>query len=188
MNNYLSDIIGTGADAFSNLFKVDFRWPNNNLGDLNDQINNLSARIENFSAPEKSVVTTTLNYQNTFINVPLPANSNTSKKSTFRFRVDENYLLYSALKQYIPLRNYSDFDLNSFYSKDDTSLQITVTSYKPGGSEGDIPIYEWKFSGCRVLSVAEVTYEYSNSNALTINVEFSWDSMVEGYPTESEQR
>ena len=175
MNNYLSDLINTGADAFSNLFKVTFEWLESTTGNLNDKVTNLSARVENFSAPEKSVTTTVLTYQNTFINVPFPTDTAISKKSTFRFRVDENYLLYSTLKQYVSLKNYSDFDLSNFYSKDNASLQITVTSYKPSGSE----IYEWKFKNCRVLSVADVTYEYGNSNALAINVEFSWDSLEE---------
>ena len=165
--NYLNELINAGADAFSNLFRVTI------LDGKDSSVIIDSTRIENFNAPEKSVVTTALNYQNTFINIPLPANSSINKTSAFRFRVDENYTLYSYLKSLIPLKDYSEFSLDSFYNNNNITIEVAAYNSR------NEAIYTWTFLKCRVVRIAEVTYEHNGSNALSINVDFTWDMLQE---------
>ena len=169
--NYLSELINSGADAFSNLFTVTLRSSDNS-----NLLNTVSStRIEMFTAPEKSVATTTLSYQNTFINITLPSNSSVSKRSTFRFRIDENYDLYNTLKKQIPLENFSNFTIQNFFEP--AELSIIVEAFK--SSNTSTPVYRWTFNRCKLVSVSDVSYEYNNTNTISVNVEFIWEDLEE---------
>lgn len=173
-NNYLSDLINAGPDAFSNIFKVEISDNvENSTSDL--EAIKYSTRISNFSTPEKNQATVKLPYQNTYINAALPALSTFNKVTTFSFRVDENYKLYKWLQNNVQIASSGKKVLDSALNNS-TNITVTIKAFTSNNTE----VYSWKFLNCRFIKVSSITYSYDNASFLTVQADFIWSDLEEG--------
>lgn len=173
-NNYLSDLINAGPDAFSNIFKVEI---SDNVENNTSDLENIkySTRISNFSTPEKTQATIKLPYQNTYINAALPALSSFNKTTTFSFRIDENYKLYKWLQDSIQITSSGKEVLDDALNNN-TGITVTVRAF----TSNNIEVYSWKFLNCRFIRVSSITYSYDSASLLTVQADFIWSDLEEG--------
>ena len=174
-NEYLSQLIDVGADAMSNLFKVEFSG-----GVFDTKPNQWTVRLNEFTPPDfKQVVDNNVNYLTTGLTLPKAAISGT-KAFTVKFRLDENYNLYRQLL--IQQTTAANMNLNLIYDNlNDNDATFTTKVYRVNGaiqeSVDDINwelLYTYKY--CFIKKISGLTYSYDNNGVESISAEIGfWD-------------
>lgn len=174
-NEYLSQLIDVGADAMSNLFKVEFSG-----GVFDTNPNQWTVRLNEFTPPDfKQVVDNNVNYLTTGLTLPKAAISGT-KAFTVKFRLDENYNLYRQLL--IQQTTAANMNLNLIYDNLNNNDATFITKvYRVNGaiqeSVDDINwelLYTYKY--CFIKKISGLTYSYDNNGVESISAEIGfWD-------------
>ena len=169
----ITSILGSGADAFSNLWDVTFDVPGTSTI-LKSGVS-ASIRVNNFDPPDADIKTYTKSYKG--VTITVPGSSVTLKREiSFTFRIDANYALY---KELIAWRNFTfspegQGDINfgntmtTSAGSANTEGTITVKSYAPASGlalsaiEGsatatNIGAY-WVFKKCVCVEVSSPAY------------------------------
>ena len=174
--DFISTLMNTGADAYSNLFRATLTFKETAVPRLEGATaSDMSFRIIGFpQTPSRDVVTQDISYMG--ISVSIPVFGSTLKRSgTFVIRVDEDYLVYDRLRDLQCVTDdgvFHKFDINKF------NLKIEV--FRPSQDTSSIYdyccIYEWNFYDCYITTVSPVAYNYDSSNAVTATVGFIYKS------------
>lgn len=173
-NEYLSQLIDVGADAMSNLFKVEF-----SDGVFDSNPIQWTVRLSDFTPPDfKQVVDNNVNYLTTGLTLPKAAITGT-KSFTVKFRLDENYNLYrQLLYQQTAAAN---MNLNLIYDNLNADTTFTTKVYRINGaiqeSTDDVNwelLYTYKY--CFIKKITGLTYSYENNGVETISADIGfWD-------------
>lgn len=171
-SQYISDLIGTGADAMKNLYYLEF---SGNL--LTDISESLKVRVQDFKPPTATQGTQTINFMTVSMDVP-SASITIDKTLSFTFRLDENYKLYKYLlqQQSTTMNGNQGFATNRVPENNDNSNGLTIRAYVYDRMMGeDIDnesnyrkMYEFRY--CWITSISGLQYSYDNANAETLSV------------------
>ena len=98
-DNYLQSLISAGADLMSNLYSVEFNIPESLIPGINNNElkSNLSVRVKDFTGPSFTMGTHSVSFGTMSLDIPSPSMDG-SKSLSLRFRLDENFQVYKALK------------------------------------------------------------------------------------------
>lgn len=168
INNALTTLIDTGADAPSNLYLMSFDTGNQSLS------NKLTVRVGNFTIPSIALNTVELPYMNDVYHKPVPS-SNINKIGSFSLRVDQYFECYNILREKVAI------DVNGDWLPDEDDLEdfiidnITLNSLKD--TDLNTPIKTWSFKDCFILEVGSFTYDYKTSDPISTTIKFTWGNL-----------
>lgn len=160
---YLSDLIGAGADAQSNLFQITFS--NESLDNIYTR--NLQIRTQDFPAPNITVQTTSFSYQNIEVTKAIPS-SNFDRKLVLKLRLDQDYLVYQGLKKTLCIN-----ELGSFSLDESKAWIISVDALHPESNKYSAAM-GWMFYECYLIELGSMNYSYSSAEALTVPATFTY--------------
>lgn len=205
--DFLENLISSGADAQSNLFEAEFTVDSTSEKESNlsgSFLENYSVRLQSVSIPSLEISTLDFPYLNTSIKKELPSQS-LDRKLTLKFRLEENLNLYKNLLNCLQV-GYSGslkekgltwtICIRSLYAGFDTST--TQSSPYLGDdymdyldSIGEKNTVEsttssfsslkysciWTFKNCKLVSLSSLGFDYSNSSPLTIECSFIYETL-----------
>ena len=173
-NSYLSDLIQNSEDAFNNMFDVNITFKGSEAYHIS------KCRITNFTAPKREVLTEDIPFMNIKVKKIL-ASSSIEQQQTFNIRIDENYLIWTRLKERMCINEKGDFNIYEYTnaSNDEKEATITVTAYKFESSAGPTKTRQWIFYRCRVTNIADFTYNYGSSQGVAGNITFIYSQFDE---------
>ena len=196
-NVFLSQLIQSGPDAQSNLYRAKFTLTGDVLKNERNTIDEgiyLPVRLTKYNSPARSIQTVPLPYQNISIQIPV-ASSTLENKLSLTFRLDAGYRLYELLKTSLPLnsRGESSSTAESVANKyGKRTWKIEVDAYS--GDEGlestmykDIPgegTVNWTYLNCKLLNLPSLGYGYGSTSSLEVSCDFLYERCEEG-PTKS---
>lgn len=170
--DFISTLMNTGADAYSNLFRATLTFQRTEVPQLsNINSSSMSFRITGFpQTPSRDVVTQDIPYMGTSVSIPV-FGSTLKRSSSFLMRVDEDYIIYDKL------RNMQGVNDDGVFKKLDTNrFNLKIEAFRPSQDTSSIYdyccIYEWNFYDCYITTVSPVAYNYESSNAITATVGF----------------
>jgi hypothetical protein len=169
----ITSILGSGADAFSNLWDVTFDVPGTST--ILKSAPSASIRVNNFDPPDADIRTYTKSYKG--VTITVPGSSVTLKREiSFTFRIDANYALYKELIAWRDFTfspegqgniNFGNTMTTSPATDGGKEGTITVKSYAPASSlalstiadnvETNIGAY-WVFKKCVCVEVSSPAY------------------------------
>lgn len=168
--DFITTLINTGADASLNLFQATLSLRNTELNtELNSSL--LSFRITSLpQTPSRDVVTQELPYMGTSISIPV-FGSTLKRASSFTIRVDENYKVYSSLRELQCVNDDGVFTLDK-----NKRFNLKIEAMRPTQDTSSIydycTVYEWDFSECYITTVSALAYNYDSSSQATSTVGF----------------
>lgn len=191
-NNYISSLIGAGADAMTNLFYVEFS------GGLVDKDSTLKTattiRTSDIKLPTATHTTNTVNYMTTSLDVPI-AGMSLDKKIDITLRLDSDYEIYKYLLAQQRLTSVPNLGFAATEAPDESTVTdatkkengLTISVYAPPGkiseefqaidvtgnnrtTNGWQKMYEYK--NCWLSSITPPTYSYSNASSLSVTASF----------------
>ena len=175
----LSDLIGMGPDAYSNLFKIEMTGlPSmENIGiPSGDDLKKICARTTSFISPQRGSSSEAIPYQNITVEIPT-SGTDLPRKMDMTIRLDSEYKAYDVLRRLQLVNN------DGYYEKDPNKMigQMHVQAFDT--KQGMLsPVYEWTFYNIYVLSLTKLTFGYEGSNALNFNISLIWERYEEGIP------
>ena len=186
-NVFLSQLIQSGPDAQSNLYRAKFTLEGEfeNKEDNQELIDKkvfLPVRLTKYNSPARSIQTASLPYQNISIQIPVSSTSLENKLS-LTFRMDDNYLLYELLKNSLPLNSSWESDTNEasisdLYKKRTWEIEVNAysgstefgkTMYKEDMEMGSI---NWVYYGCKLLNIPSLGYGYNSTGSMEVSCDF----------------
>ena len=165
----LSDLIGMGPDAYSNLFKIEMTG----LPEGED-LKSICARTTSFISPQRGSNSESIPYQNITIDIPT-SGTDLPRKMDMTIRLDSSY------KAYDTLRKLQLVNSDGYYEKDPNKMigQMHVQAFDT--MQGMLsPVYEWTFYNIYVLSLTKLTFGYEGANSLNFNISLIWERYEEG--------
>ena len=97
MNTYISELLGAGADAMTNMYEVNFTLPDSSiLGVDASSTKNLRIRTDGFTPPADSQATYAVHWKTVSVDRP-STKINMERQFSVTFRVDANWDLYKLL-------------------------------------------------------------------------------------------
>jgi hypothetical protein len=198
-NVFLSQLIQSGPDAQSNLYRAKFTLVGDVLKSKQDTVDGekgicLSVRLTKYNSPARSIQTVSLSYQNINIQIPV-ASSTLENKLSLTFRLDAGYKLYELLKTSLPINNLGGFNLTeesiaNKYNK--RTWNIVVNAYSGSEGEGSAMYKEtpgegvmsWTYLNCKLLNLPSLGYGYGSTSSLEVSCDFLYERCEEG-PTKS---
>lgn len=184
-NTYLSELISVGADAMTNLYKVEFSGGLLD-GEYSDLPVALKVRNKDFTPPTFSQdQKNTVHYMTTSVDLPKSVVSGT-KELTFKFRLDSNYRVYSFLLKQQSATGMANlgFATNGVPDSVDGGFKVAVYAFDRSLSndiealadptEDDCYRKMYEFRHCWIKKLSGLDYSYDNSNpeVLTVTVGF----------------
>ena len=194
-NVFLSQLIQSGPDAQSNLYRAKFTLEGEfeNKEDNQELIDKkifLPVRLTKYSSPARSIQTASLPYQNISIQIPV-ASSTLENKLSLTFRLDAGYKLYELLRTSLPLNSWGGFNspMESIADRyKERTWKIEVIAYSGnGGTES--AMYEetpgkgtasWTYFNCKLLNLPSLGYGYGSTNSLEVSCDFLYERCEEG--------
>lgn len=175
-NNYLSSLVGAGADAMTNLYYVKFIDSDTNSDASLSTA--LTVRTSDISLPAASHTTSSRSYLTVSMDAP-KAEISIDKKLDITFRLDENYEVYKyLLNKQAPTSIGNAGYASNVIEKDALTIQIftltkaisSVEDAEVGGITSIPTNYTkvYEFRDCWVSSISLDAFSYSNSNELTV--------------------
>lgn len=164
-NNYLSALVGTSADAMTNLYKVEIT---DALASA-PLLQSMSVRLKNFTPPAFQRATTAIHYQTINIDEPT-ADYVGNRQFQLVFRLDENFELY----QYLLARKGRVSDPSTGYAGTSINAGMTVVvkalATDPTIFTEDPDTYKklWKYEYCWVQDVKLSPFSYQSSQPMTV--------------------
>jgi hypothetical protein len=199
MSGNLSTLIQSGFDAFTNLYDIVITWPDNNLLSAITKLSGpvVSVRALDFTPPELEVSKYPVDYKGVQIN-RLGSKIEGDRIFSLMFRIDSDYYLYDALRQWKHLwgdpSDEGEIKFGSYGKLDDKSLygNIRVNGHKSSTTLSDVvdPTdisnvgAQWSFN--QVLCVKTGTPSYvraGGSDALTVTADFMFGAYFEDDPS-----
>lgn len=95
---FISDLVAAGADAMTNMFEYDFSGLAG-VGGNPDLLTQLRVRVSGFTPPDPKQASYPVSYKTVTI-TKKATKIELERKLTLQFRLDANYVVYEALKQY----------------------------------------------------------------------------------------
>ena len=194
-NVFLSQLIQSGPDAQSNLYRAKFTLTGDTLKSSQDTVDGesgiyLPVRLTKYNSPTRSIQTASLPYQNISIQIPV-ASSTLENKLSLTFRLDAGYKLYELLRTSLPLNSLGGFNSPTESIADrykERTWKIEVIAYS--GSEGtESAMYEktpgkgtasWTYFNCKLLNLPSLGYGYGSTNSLEVSCDFLYEKCLEG--------
>ena len=177
-NNYLSSLVGAGADAMSNLYYVQFIG-----GHIDNQTSvMLTVRNSEITFPTVSHPTDKKHFMTTSMDAP-KAEINIEKRLSIRFRLDSDYQVYKFLlaqqaETSVPNLGYAS---NRIPDEANSNNGFKIIVYAPtteisqfsqeapemlGTTAGYTKLYEFRY--CWISDLTPPSYTYSSASPLTI--------------------
>jgi len=157
----ITSILGSGADAFSNLWDVTFDVPGTSTI-LKSGVS-ASIRVNNFDPPDADIRTYTKSYKG--VTITVPGSSVTLKREiSFTFRIDANYALYKELIAWRDLTFSPEGQGNINFGNTMTTSPATAT-----GKEGTITVNSYAPASGATLSAIS-----PDAGIVTTNVGAVW--------------
>lgn len=194
-NNYVTDLLGAGNDAFSNLYEVSFTLPNSSSSaetastgttPLSDgEI--FTMRCKGFNHPEATAADPyRVRYLTAFVDWPT-AQVNVTRTFDLEFRVDSNYEAYKKLHELAK----SNFDPNTEFvdtnlaNLEDSSFTVTVNVITNGSSatgsadnaNNKLQLYEFK--NCLIVGITPLAYKQGTAEPLVATASFIYGDRVD---------
>lgn len=177
MADSISELIGLGADAMSNMFEVTVSPPTDISPDVT-VVNNLKFRVRGFTPPTPTAVTYPIHWKTVSI-TKIATKIELDRTFDLEFRLDSNYDTYGLFLKWEKL--YKDVVAGGVTAAPESGALGTIivapltgtidlaTSTDTINAAGD---YSWSFSDVWVESVTPPTYTTDDATALTITVKF----------------
>lgn len=198
-NVFLSQLIQSGPDAQSNLYRAKFTLVGDVLKSKQDTVDGekgicLPVRLTKYNSPARSIQTVPLPYQNISIQIPV-ASSTLENKLSLTFRLDAGYRLYELLKTSLPLNSWGESSstaesVANKYGKRTWKIEVDAysgdeglesTMYKDIPGEGTV---NWTYFNCKLLNLPSLGYGYGSTSSLEVSCDFLYERCEEG-PTKS---
>lgn len=170
--DFISTLMNTGADAYSNLFRATLTFGETALIRLSEMTTpEMSFRIVNFpQTPSRDIVTQDIPYMGTSVSIPV-FGSTIKRSSSFVIRVDEDYLVYDKLRK---LQCVNDDGVSQ--KLDVNKFNLKIEAFRPSQDTSSIYdyscVFEWNFYDCYITTVSPIAYSYDSSNAISATVGF----------------
>lgn len=159
-SNYLSTLMNTGADAFSNLWEMSL---------TDSSLSSYTARVTNVVIPVQDRKIVEVPYMNTKVYKKTPF-VDLDKKFSFNIRIDKNYEVYKVLLNSL---NAKTFDM---VDKKETTFTVVMSYTDVKGSA----LYNVTFKKCSVVSMGKsLQYSYDSSRPIVIPVTVIYESKEE---------
>lgn len=194
-NVFLSQLIQSGPDAQSNLYRAKFTLTGGTLKSSQDTVDGesgiyLPVRLTKYNSPTRSIQTASLPYQNISIQIPV-ASSTLENKLSLTFRLDAGYKLYELLKTSLPINNLGGFNstTESIATRYEKRLwEIKISAYSGSEEEGSAMYREtpgegvmsWTYFNCKLLNLPSLGYGYGSTNSLEVSCDFLYERCEEG--------
>ena len=185
-NNYVTDLLNAGNDAFSNLYEVNFTLPTSSGSEGTasaDYGRVFTMRCKGFNLPEVTAADPyRVRYLTAFVEWPT-AQVNVARTFDLEFRVDSNYEAYRELHKiaknnFDPNTEFVDTNLDTLKNK---SLTVTVSAITNGSSSASntdtLKLYEFK--NCLVTGITPLAYKQGTAEPLVATASFIYGDMVD---------
>ena len=181
MPDYVSTLISSGLDAFTNLYDIEISLPTLLTAALPTSIRNtlptdvpalLKLRVQDFQGPQPKLAQYQTDYQTIQITRPAPM-MEFDRRFDLNFRLDTNYVIYHVLKQWSFL--YHDAlngGINLPHGKvDNGSLlgSMRVSAYTPNTMETALL---WGYDGMFCNKVTDPPFTRAGTEPITITASF----------------
>jgi hypothetical protein len=177
-NQFVSALISSGADAYSNMYDVSIHFPWEEAGVL------VTPRAEGFDIPDMAVEVDKREYHGTYIEVPKPLQT-FDRKFTITYRLDASYNLYGNHMTWLSaaidvvtggVSNWAAV-LGAVQVRALTGAYVATGIPATNGSiESDDRNANWRFDYCYVAKVTQPKFKTAGAEALTYAVDYIfWD-------------
>lgn len=171
-NQYIKNLIASGADAMKNLYYLEFQ------GGLIENISqSMKVRCTDFNPPTATHGVHKVSYLT--VDADLPSSDiSIDKTIQFSFRLDENYTLYKYLlaQQATTFNGNTGWAINRVPDNKDKSNGLTIKAYIYDRTLGDDIDEEsnyrnmYTFKYCYITSITGLQFSQENSSPMKISV------------------
>lgn len=189
-SNYVTDLLGAGNDAFSNLYEVKFTLPNSSSSNetaSEDYGRVFSMRCKGFNHPEATAADPyTVRYLTAFVEWPT-AQVNVTRTFDLEFRVDSNYEAYRKLHElaksnFDPNTEFVDTNLDTLEDKSFTVAVDVITNGSSATGSADsasnkLQLYEFK--NCLITGITPLAYKQGTAEPLVATASFIYGDRVD---------
>ena len=185
-SNYVTDLLEAGNDAFSNLYEVNFTFPNSpNSKEKTPAAYGrvFTMRCKGFNHPDATAADPyTVRYLTAFVEWPT-AQVNVTRTFDLEFRVDSNYEAYRELHKlaksnFDPNTEFVDTNLDTLKDK---SFTVAVSVITNGSSSADttdtLQLYEFK--NCLITGITPLAYKQGTAEPLVATASFIYGDKVD---------
>ena len=171
-NQYIKNLIASGADAMKNLYYLEFQG-----GIIEDISQTLKVRCADFKPPTATHNVHKVSYLTVDADMPT-ADISIDKTLTFSFRLDENYTVYKYLlaQQGTTFNGNTGWAMNRVPDYNDTSNGLTIKAYIYDRTLGDDIDDEdnyrnmYTFKYCYITSISGLQYNYDSNTPMKLSV------------------
>ena len=188
-NNYVTDLLTAGNDAFSNLYEVNFTFPNPSGNEEKTPAaygRVFTMRCKGFNHPEVTAADPyRVRYLTAFVDWPT-AQVNVARTFDLEFRVDSNYEAYRMLHEVVksnfnPNTEFVDTNLDTLQNK---SFTVTVSAITNGSSStsnanASTTLQLYKFKNCLITGITPLAYKQGTAEPLVATASFVYGDMVD---------
>ena len=186
---YIEDLIDIGADAMSNMFEVEFNLMG--IQKYSQIQNQLKVRIAGFTPPDPKQTTYDVHYRTVSIK-KAASKIELERKQTYTFRLDSNYVLYKALREYRnlycdPTKDYAETAMPTFVKN--STIKVRALSTSDLGNDRTArnllttgtkdKTLTWIFNHPWIESLKLSEYTTDDSKPQTVTVEILYSSYEE---------
>ena len=181
MNTYVTELLGAGADAMTNMYEVVFTLPSV-LKSYEDAAGKLRIRADAFTPPNDEQQSYEVHWKTVSVTRPA-AKINLDRSFQISFRLDANYDIYKALVAWKKLTSsgalgYASQDLNgktgSIFVKafSDAANKITDTASISGDPAYSGDTIKWSYKDVWIPSISNPDFSNESSEPAKITVTF----------------
>ena len=187
-NNYVTDLLEAGNDAFSNLYEVNFTLPtsSNSEGTASADYGRVfTMRCKGFNLPEVTAADPyRVRYLTAFVEWPT-AQVNVTRTFDLEFRVDSNYEAYRELHKiaknnFDPNTEFVDTNLDTLKN---SSFTVTVSAITNGsssiGTDTSKTLKLYEFKNCLITGITPLAYKQGAAEPLVATASFIYGDMVD---------
>ena len=187
-NNYVTDLLNAGNDAFSNLYEVSFTLPASSGSEETasaDYGRVFTMRCKGFNHPEATAADPyTVRYLTAFVKWPT-AQVNVTRTFDLEFRVDSNYEAYRELHKlaksnFDPNTEFVDTNLDTLKSKSFTVAVSVITNGSSSiGTDTSKTLKLYEFKNCLITGITPLAYKQGTAEPLVATASFIYGDRVD---------
>lgn len=187
-NNYVTDLLNAGNDAFSNLYEVSFTLPASSGSEETasaDYGRVFTMRCKGFNHPEATAADPyTVRYLTAFVEWPT-AQVNVARTFDLEFRVDSNYEAYRELHKlaksnFDPNTEFVDTNLDTLKSKSFTVAVSVITNGSSSiGTDTSKTLKLYEFKNCLITGITPLAYKQGTAEPLVATASFIYGDRVD---------
>lgn len=159
MNTYISELLGAGADAMTNMYEVGFEVPvNASTGMTTDEVIKLRIRTDGFTPPTDSHQTYEVHWKT--VSIPRPATKIVmDRQFAITFRVDANWDLYKTLLKWKALTSIGSVGYATQELKEASLGKVTIKALK-AAIEDASDVYSETSASALAMTDANILWKY----------------------------